>query len=125
MAQQHNSWKYNPVTGVVLVVLIIGAVVGMFLFRRSGRTELGPTQKIVAICEETWEVFELEIPTGDPGPYLSPKTNRKTAWFAMRCQNCGIIYPMKEQPANKVPCPNCGLKVPTIVVLPPKPKDQQ
>ena len=125
MASQQGSWKYNPATGVVLIIVIIGAIVGMYFFNRAGKTDLGPTQKMVVVCEETGQVFHLDVPTGDLGPYESPETGRKTVWPAIRCQNCGIIYAMKETPADKIPCPNCGMRVPTVAVLMQKPEDKE
>jgi hypothetical protein len=120
-----RSWKEHPITGVILVCIIIGAVVATIWVKRSQTPRFGKTRKIIAFCEETGELFLLEIETDSEPPYMSPKSGKKTAYFALVCQKCGTVYGMKETPGDANPCPRCGARVPTVVTMLPSSQEEQ
>ena len=120
----HRSWKQHPITGLILVGIIIGAIVVMVWSTRSQTPRLGETRKIIAFCEETGQLFWLEIETDSEPPYMSPKSGKKTAYFALLCQKCGTVYGMKETPGDANPCPRCGAYVPTFVTMLPPAEDE-
>lgn len=115
-----RSWKYSPIVGVTLVVIIIAAVVSIPLLKKAGTTHLGETREIIAFCEETGKVFSLKIETGSKPPYMSSESGEKTAYVALQCQNCNTIYGMKKTPANENECPYCRQRVPTLLPYVPE-----
>jgi ribosomal protein S27E len=114
-----KTWKDKPLFAVIVVIVIVAAVGFTIWHRTSRKTVLGERTTIIVVCEETGDIFELEIETDSDPPYENPKTGRKTAYMAIHCGNCGAVYPMKVIPATENQCPNCGATVPNPVTFVP------
>jgi hypothetical protein len=114
-----GNWRQNPATGVVLLLLIVGAVVFTIWHRMSSRTQLGETLTIIAYCEETGRVRELKIETKAKPPYFCPESGGNTAYVALQCGQCGSYYGMKTTPAIENACPRCGAKMARLATYAP------
>ena len=106
-------------SGIIAVLVIALVIAGLIYWHRSTLTELGETTTIIAFCEQTGKVFELEIETGSEPPYYSPESESETAYRALQCQNCRTIYPMVNTLLMENECPNCHQRVPMLLPFVP------
>ncbi len=102
-------------SGIIAVLVMALAIAGSVYWWRSRSTTLGETTTIIAFCQETGKVFKLKIKTGSEPPYLSPASKSETAYRALQCQNCRMIYAMVNTLLNENECPNCHQRLPTLL----------
>lgn len=106
-----TDWKSSPVVGIVLILAII--ISGWFIYR-SFKTP-PPTYPEIVICtnKDCGYIFEVTAKKGKTQPFLCPECGEKKAYLAMKCYDCGEIFPaMIANPKEGHQCPNpyCGSK---------------
>ena len=106
-----TDWKSSPVMGIVLILAII--ISGWFIYR-SFKTPT-PTYSEIVICtnKNCGHIFKVTFKKGKTQPFLCPKCGEKKAYLAIKCYECGEIFPsMIPNPKEGLECPNphCGSK---------------
>lgn len=118
MEQKKVSWKTNPVVGIVAVVLVFAVFfVGRSCAGRRG-TPVLKTATFFAIDKETGDIFEMKLKVSELNkmPYKSEKTGRNTAYRALQCQKCQLIYPWEKESLIDNKCPRCNTDLPPIML---------
>lgn len=106
---------------LVLVILlgIIGVASYFAVTRSRPEPEEGRGYTAILMCSNRacQKVFPHRVIAGQPGPYRCKQCGRKTAYRAVRCDNCGQIFPyhVREVSTESGPeqigtteCPGCG-----------------
>lgn len=101
------NWKTNPYIAVVLVVLL---AVAIWLMVRSLIPQRQVEYQQVVMCThpDCGYIFWITTdPTTQP-PYECDKCHLKTAYLALRCVECGEIFPQTGTAADEeLHCPKC------------------
>lgn len=112
-----NSTAKTIITLVLLVGVIAAA--SYFAVKRSKPDEekLGYTAVLMCSNPECGKAYEGRIVAGTPPPFVCKYCGKKTAYRAMRCVDCGTIFPLIVQEDPTKPeseeirtqeCPECG-----------------
>ncbi len=103
------DWKSSPVVGIVLILAIV--ISGWFIYSRLKTPT--PTYSEIVICTNCGHIFEVTFKKGKAQPFLCPECGKEKAYLAMKCNECGEIFPaMIVSPKEGYECPNphCGSK---------------
>lgn len=107
---------------IVTIVILLG-VISAFTYLAVTRTKPDPEKErgyaTVLMCSnpECEKIFSQTIVAGQPAPYPCKYCGKKTAYPAVRCENCGHIfaYHVEEiltefgvEQTGTTECPECG-----------------
>lgn len=105
---------------IVLLVLLVAiiAVASYFAVKRSKPAEEGLGYSAVMMCAspDCQKIFQGRVIVDRPPPYRCKHCGRKTAYRAVKCSNCGEIFPFVVQEDPSKPeseelvteeCPEC------------------
>jgi DNA-directed RNA polymerase subunit RPC12/RpoP len=106
---------------LVILVLLIGviAAASYLAVKRSKPKEEGMGYTAVLMCSDPQcgKQFEGRIIAGQAPPFVCKYCGKKTAYRAVRCLNCGAVFPyiVHEDPTRPESeevvtqeCPECG-----------------
>jgi DNA-directed RNA polymerase subunit RPC12/RpoP len=107
----------------VLAIIILLGTIGIFSYfavtRSKPEPEEGRGYTAILMCTNPacQKIFPQRVIAGQAGPYRCKYCGRKTAYRAVRCDNCGHIFPYNVQEVSTefgpqqigtTECPECG-----------------
>jgi len=107
----------------ILVMVILLGIIGVASYfavtRSKPEPEEGRGYTTVLMCSDPTcqKIFSQRVIAGQPGPFKCKQCGKKTAYQAVRCDNCGEIFPynVREVSTESGPkqigtteCPECG-----------------
>lgn len=114
----------SPSKSILTMIILLGVTVVAAYFavtRSKPEPEEGRGYTAILMCSnpKCQKVFPQKVIAGQPGPYKCKYCGKKTAYRAVRCDNCGQIFPynVQEVPTEFGPepeqtgtteCPACG-----------------
>ncbi len=106
----------------IVIVLALGGVIALASYhaaKHSKKEEKGPGYTAILMCsdEACGKVFPQRITAGQPPPYVCKRCGKKTAFRAVKCRECGHVFPYivqevmtEEGPPERIEtseCPQC------------------
>jgi len=103
-----------PIGAVIAALLLIAGVAALFFSVKSTKrpTEFYYTPTLICTNFDCQHLFKKKLSTRNVYPHLScPLCKQQTAYRAVRCRNCGEVFPLIQQqdenPTIGLICPNC------------------
>lgn len=110
----------STIKTIVILALLAGVIVAASysIVKRAKPKEEGMGYTAVLMCAnpDCKKVFEGRVIAAQPPPFKCKYCLKMTAYRAVRCANCGTVFPnvVREDPTRpeseelKVRCPECG-----------------
>ncbi len=97
-------------------VVIVVASLFWIAARLKGKGGTSPHKEVYTLqCAACGETYRTKMALADKPPWVCEKCGERAAYFAMKCQDCGKIFPFalptdeNGNPIQQNPvCPNCG-----------------
>jgi hypothetical protein len=126
-ANNPQRWEQIKIVGAI-VALVLAAII--FIWQTGGGADpRGESEKLTVICSETGEVMKITLREGDKGPFVNPKTTRRTLFPAERCfwtrdgkaklEPTQVLLNEYVGKPGETLCPDCGRPVRPRNPLPP------
>jgi formylmethanofuran dehydrogenase subunit E len=89
--------RYGRRTQFLLILAAVAVIAGAAIWIVSRLSATGPEQAkppIYLVCTECGAVYQARHRLGGDQPRTCEQCGKRAAWFAMRCNDCGAVFPL-------------------------------